>query len=162
VTVNHQRWNIDLALGPPADTPPPPVPGERISFAVPVVIEIAVEAKAVMTEHGKARHNRLRDLQAFHHHAHSYNDKVVAAAVIIVNVAKSFWSPTRQPEDITRHDAIGTLGPATVDLFRNLPLRHTAAEGPGLEAAGVLVVSHDNLGSIPTCRRVLHSRRRPD
>lgn len=28
VTVNYQRWNIDLALGPPAGSPVPPADGE--------------------------------------------------------------------------------------------------------------------------------------
>lgn len=146
VTVNHQRWNIDLALGPPPGTPLPPKDGEPISFDVPTVIEVAVEAKGVMTEHGKARHNRLRDLQAFHHHAHIYNQKVVAIGVVVVNVAPVFWSPTRAADDVTVHHNIETLGPETVGLFRNLPLRNSPEEGAGLEAACVLVVNHDNLG----------------
>lgn len=145
VTVNYQRWNIDLALGPPAGSPDPPDPGSRIRMAVPSVIEVAIEAKGVMTEHGKARHNRLRDLQAFHHHAHVYNEKVVAVGVIVVNVAPVYWSPTRSESDVTSHGNIDTIGKKTVDLFRNLPLRHTPADGAGLEAAGVLVVDHDNL-----------------
>lgn len=145
VTVNYQRWNIDLALGPPAGSPAPPADGERIGMAVPSVIEVAVEAKGVMTEHGKARHNRLRDLQAFHHHAHIYNEKVVAVGIIVVNVSTVYWSPTRADDDITFHRNIEDLGQQTVDLFRNLPLRHTPSEGAGLEAACVLVVDHDNL-----------------
>jgi len=145
VTVNYQRWNIDLALGPPIGAPSPPADGEAVRFATPSVIELAIEAKGVMTEHGKARHNRLRDLQAFHHHAHIYNQKVVAVGVVVVNVSPVFWSPIRLADDITSHPNIEQLGPETVDVFRNLPLRHTPDDGSGLEAAGVLVVRHDNL-----------------
>lgn len=145
VTVNYQRWNIDLALGPPPGAPEPPKDAKLISSAVPAAIEVAIEAKGVMTEHGKARHNRLRDLQAFHSHAHMYNKKVIAAGIIVVNNAQNYWSPTRGEKDITTHNNIEQLAKETVDLFRNLPLRNTSSDGPGIEAASVLVVSHDNL-----------------
>ena len=148
VTVNHQRWNIDLALGPPPGLPTPHVTGS-VSMAVPAVIQIAVEVKGVMTEHGKARHNRLRDLQAFHSHAHLYDQSVVAAAVVVVNVSPIFWSPTRSELDVTQHRSMEKLGKETVDLYRNLPLRNNPDEGPGLEAAAVLVVKHDNLSINP-------------
>ncbi len=150
VTVSYQRWNIDLALGPPAGGPVPPPPGDRIRYDTPSVVEVAVEAKGVMTEHGKARHNRLRDLQAFHHHAHIYDEKVVAIGVVVVNMASVFWSPTRDPSDVTLHSNIDVLSTETVGLFRNLPLRHTPSDGPGLEAACVLVVEHDNLLKNPS------------
>ena len=146
VTVNYQNWNIDLALGPPPGAPQPSSADERITFAVPAVVEVAVEAKGVMTEHGKARHNRLRDLQAFHHHAHIYNQRVIAVGVIVVNIAEFFWSPTRATSDVTRHRNIEQVGAETVNLYRNLPLRNSPAAGPGLEAVCVLVVRHDNLG----------------
>ncbi len=148
VTVNHQRWNIDLALGPPAD-------GARsmevdpIRFATPSLVEVAVEVKGIMTEHGKARYNRLRDLQAFHHHAHVYNEDVVAVGVVVVNVAPVFWSPTRDRADVTSHGDIRRIGRETVDTFRNLPLRHSPRDGAGLEAATVLLVDHDNLRKNP-------------
>ncbi len=149
VTVNRQRWNIDLAMGPPPGGPRPPVGGEAISMATPAVIEIAVEAKGVMTEHGKARFNRLRDLQAFHNHAHLYNQKVVAVGVVVVNMARIFWSPTRNVTDITRHENIDKLGPATVETYRDLPLRNEPTDPPGLEATCVVVVKHDNLFKNP-------------
>lgn len=145
VTVNYQRWNIDLALGPPSGRPKPPPEGELISHEAPSLIEIAIEAKGVMTEHGKARHNRLRDLQAFHNHAHIYDEKTIAVGVVVVNVSPIFWSPTRSPDDITFHENIDRLGKGTVDIFRNLPLRAGPNKGAGLEAAAVLVVEHDNL-----------------
>src|SRR5688572_23612846 len=42
VTVNYQRWNIDLALGPPPGLPTPPI-ADPVSMAVPAVIQIAIE-----------------------------------------------------------------------------------------------------------------------
>ncbi|MGI9175660.1 MAG: hypothetical protein ACR2GR_10125 [Rhodothermales bacterium] len=149
VTVSFQNWNIDLAVGPPPGAPLPPENGAPISFAAPAVVEVALEAKGVMTEHGKARRNRLRDLQAFHSHAHSYNQNVIAVGMVVVNASAVFWSPTRAETDVTEHRNIDRLAAETVDLFRNLPLRNAASAGPGLEAAAVLVVKHDNLRKNP-------------
>lgn len=148
VTVNYQTWNIDLALGPPAGKPIPPAIGP-IDFDTPATVQIAIEAKGVMTEHGKARQNRLRDLHAFQSHAHTYGSKVVAGGIVVVNVAPVFWSPTRSSDDITEHRSIERIGAETVDLFRNIPLRDEASAGAGLEAVCVLVVSHDNLRKNP-------------
>lgn len=148
VKVNYQDWNIDLAVGPPPGSPIPPSNGS-ITFETPATIELALEAKAIMTEHGKARRNRLRDLQAFHGYAHSYNEKTIAVGTVAVNVSRVFWSPTRSTDDITEHAKIEILGKSTVELFRGLPLRHTPAEGPGLEAVSLLVVDFDNLRKNP-------------
>ena len=148
VKVNYQDWNIDLALGPPPSLAEPPS-DSRIRFGIPVTVEIAIEAKAVMTEHGKARRNRLRDLQAFHNYAHTYNQKTIATGIVAVNISPIFWSPLRRHDDITIHKNIDVLGEQTVRIFRGLPLRHTPGEGPGIEAFSVLVVKHDNLAKNP-------------
>ncbi len=149
VQVAYQPWNIDLALGPAADAPARPRAGERIRRAVPTVIQLAVEVKGVMTEHGKARKNRLRDLHAFHSHAHSYDERVVAGGIVVVNVSPVFWSPLRHEDDFTLHHDIDRIGRETVELFRNLPLRNDPSDDPGLEAVCVVVVEHDNLGKHP-------------
>jgi len=144
-TVGHEEWNVDLAVGPPRGLPNAPAGGELIRSGPPAVIELAIEAKAVMTEHGKARRNRLRDLQAFHSHAHAYDQNVVAVGVVVVNLAEFFWSPTRSPSDVTHHRGIATLGESTIDIYRNLPLRRRPADGPGFEAVAVIAIRHDNI-----------------
>jgi len=149
VTFNYEEWNIDLAVGPPPSAPQPPREGERIRMAVPALVELAIEVKGVMTEHGKARKNRFRDLQAFHGHAHQYNPRTIAVGVVVVNIAPAFWSPLRPHEDITIHDDIERIGAETVALYRSLPLRHAGPEGVGLEAVSVIVVRHDNLLANP-------------
>ena len=102
-----------------------------------------------MTEHGKARRHRLRDLQAFHDYAHTYNQQTIAVGTVVVNVSPIFWSPLRGPADITAHKNINTLGDKTVAAFRGLPLRNAPSNGRGLEALSVLVVKHDNLAKNP-------------
>lgn len=149
VLVRHESWNIDLAIGEPAGAPTPPEPGSIIKMEPPTLVQIAVEAKSVMTEHGKARRNRLRDFAAFHAHAHIYNKKVVAAGVVVINAADHYWSPTRAPEDITRHRNVDTLVARTADVFRSIPLRNSADDPAGIEALCVIVVEHDNLRKHP-------------
>ena len=148
VRVGYEDWTIDLAIGPSSDLPIPPA-DEPIRSGVPAVVQIAVEAKSIMTEHGKARRNRLRDLHAFYGFAHRYDPKTVSAGAVAINLSDVFWSPLRDPEDITRHHNIATLGPGTIDLFRNLPTRHSATSDPGFEALTVIALTMDNLARNP-------------
>ena len=145
-TVGHDDWVIDIAIGSCSGVPEPPE-GAAIRRAAPAIIQIAIELKSIMTEHGKARRNRLRDFQAFHNFAHSYHPKTVAAAFLVVNASQYFYSPLRRPDDITSH-ATGSssariVAADAVSLFRSLPLRHVDSERSALEAVGVIVVEHD-------------------
>jgi hypothetical protein len=67
IVVGTSEWNVDLLLGPPPGVPQPVETPARIRRAPPAAIRIAIEAKTIMTEHGKARRNRQRDLDSFHH-----------------------------------------------------------------------------------------------
>jgi hypothetical protein len=90
--VGTDDWQIDIAIGTCAGNPVPPTSAAEllgsentsaltpapIMFAPPVIIQIAIELKGVMTEHGKARRNRLRDFGAFLGHAHRYDPKLLS------------------------------------------------------------------------------------
>lgn len=153
IQVGYRRWNIDLALGPPPGGEQDGVERGEIRREVPATIQVALELKGVMTEHQKARKNRLRDLHAFHEHAHTYDGRTIAAGVVAVNVSPVFWSPLRDEHDITYHENIERIGRETVELYRNLPLRERSDGGGGVEAACVLVVEHDNLNRHPDLPR---------
>lgn len=162
--VGHDDWVIDLALGTPAGAPVPPEPGQLIRFAPPAIIQVAIELKSIFTEHGKARRNRLRDFNAFHSYAHSYDPRTIAGAFLIVNAAEHFYSPLRRPDDITRHGtktrSARDVAGESVRLFRTISLRNSIQDPPGLEAIAVLVIEHDNLGIHPDAPRY-QSLRRP-
>jgi hypothetical protein len=147
--VGHDDWVIDLALGTNAGPAIPPNHGQPIRFAPPAIIQVAIELKSIFTEHGKARRNRLRDFNAFHGYAHSYDPKTIAGAFLIVNAAEYFYSPLRKPEDITRHSrqnvSARDVAAESVNLFRTIRLRNSAQDSPGLEALAVLMIEHDNL-----------------
>lgn len=151
--VGHDDWVVDLALGSCAGAASPPQQGLAIRFAPPAIIQVAIELKSIFTEHGKARRNRLRDFNAFHGYAHSYDPKTVAGAFLVVNAAQYFYSPLRKPEDITQHGgrkaSARDIAAESVKLFRTIRLRNSAEDPPGLEAIAVLVIEHDNLSVHP-------------
>lgn len=151
--VGHDDWVIDIALGSCAGKPVPPLQDQPIRLTEPALIQVAIELKSILTEHGKARRNRLRDFNAFHGYAHHYNPKTIAAAFLVVNSAEYFYSPLRPPDDITKHGSklrsAAQVAQEATSLFRAINLRNSLADHPGLEAIGVIVVEHDNLALHP-------------
>ncbi len=112
--VGNNVWNIDLVLGPPPAEFSPQRDG--LARIRPVTIRVAVETKAIMTEHGKARRNRQRDLDSFHQFVHRYNSSTIAAALTVVNIAERFRSPLRPA--ISVHRNITRLTGETLTLLR--------------------------------------------
>lgn len=142
IIVGSSEWNIDLVLGPPpAGFEHHPSPS-RIPKSPPTTIRIAIEAKTIMTEHGKARRNRQRDLDSFHQFVHRYDPGAVAAGLTVVNIAKRFKSPLRS--GVSTHRNIEELVQETMGLLRALPTRSTPDQA-GLEANGAILVDHDNI-----------------
>lgn len=163
--VGHEDWKIDVALGTGAGRQPPAL-GD-ITIAPPVLIQIAIELKSVWTEHNKAMRNRFRDFGAFHGHAHRYNQNVVAAAFLVVNSSDSFYSPLNagRAEPVTKHGGAAgngkTAARKTVDLFRSIHLRNSAADLSGLEALAVAVIDHDNFNLMSDAIRAGYGEARP-
>lgn len=165
---HHQKigvddWQIDIALGTCAGRPVPPLPRPDnpgrlpIIFTAPVIIQVAIELKGVMTEHRKAKRNRLRDFGAFLGHAHRYDPQAVVAVFLAVNSSDWFYSQlnlgkTTRPE-LTRHGGKARAGrqiaKEVVDLYRSIHLRHSPHDPTGLDGIGVIAVEHDNIAFHP-------------
>lgn len=155
-------WVIDIAIGTCAGSPVPP-PTAPITMSEPVIIQIAIELKGILTEHGKARRNRLRDFNAFHGHGHTYDPRTVVAAFLVVNSADCFYSPLNLGKDVlpgrarrpeltvhkTPKKSARQLATESIDLFRTIHLRHSPNDQQGLEALGVVVIEHDNINYHP-------------
>lgn len=140
IRVGITDWNVDLVLGAPAE---PLTPGDgSITRAAPSTIQIAIEFKSVMTEHRKAVKNRKRDLEAHHEHVHNYNQRAIAAGVLIINEASTFKSPLR-PEPTT-HTNPQRLVEHCIHELRSVSTRG-GQTGYGLEAKCALVVNCDNI-----------------
>ena len=144
-------WKLDLAIGPTLRTPD--LANVKVPIrAPPDDLWIAVDAKSIMTEHGKARRNRQRDLNSLAAIIHMKNPRTVVGGLVVINVAPSFRSPTRKGE-ITIHKNIDRLVAESVRLFEDLPRAPARGlEGGNLneiDAIGVIVVDYTNIKDTP-------------
>ena len=69
------------------------------------------------------------------------------------NAADRFYSPLRKADDITTHATSKAtarqIAGNAVSIFGSIHLRTSVSDVPGMEAVGVVVVEHDNLGIHP-------------
>jgi hypothetical protein len=128
IIVAGSEWNIDLVFGPPPARATQELPAKGIQRMAPATIRVAIEAKTIMTEHGKARRNRQRDLDSFHQFVHRYDGNAVAAGLTVVNLAERFRSPLRPAA--STHRNIRALVQETIALLRSLPLRSARGDEP--------------------------------
>lgn len=136
-------WNVDLVLGaPPIDSSYSSAAPGGLVRRPPSTVEIAIELKAVMTEHRKAVKNRKRDLEAHHEHVHNYSSRAIAAGVLIVNAAPRFQSPLRQ--EISYHRNPRHLVEHCISELRSVAARG-GPTGYGLEARCAIVVEMENI-----------------
>lgn len=141
-------WNVDLVLGPPAIGASAHTTAEAIARATPSYVRVAIELKAVMTEHRKAVKNRKRDLEAHHEHVHNYSRDAIAGGVLLVNMSSSFQSPLRQL--LTTHREPVRLVQHCINELRSVATRG-GATGYGLEAKCAIVVDMDNINCDTAC-----------
>lgn len=134
------EWNVDLVLGQPAmGSTTRPKSGE-IARTVPSTVQVAIEFKAVMTEHRKAVKNRKRDFESHHDHVHRYDDRAIAGGLLVINASPIFKSPLRPETTVHRHPI--RLVTHCVGEMRAVAVRSRPGE-VGLDAKGVVVVSLD-------------------
>lgn len=135
------EWNVDLVLGEPAPAERCVIPDGEMRRATPSTVRVAVEHKAVMTEHHKAVKNRKRDFEAHHDRVHRYSTSAIAGGILIVNGASAFRSPLRS--EVTEHRAPVELVAHCVDQMRAVSERQGDA-GNGMDVKSVIVVDMDN------------------
>lgn len=141
------RWNTDLVLGPPSGGVQQPIRDDTaraIRKTDPTEIWLAIDAKSVMTEHGKARLNRQRDINSFADIMHFHHEGAVTGGILLINAATRFKSPLRDEDDVTNHDDIERLVEETVGLFRDID-RAEGRISSNVDGVGCVVVEHTNL-----------------
>lgn len=138
-------WNIDLVLGSPKSrqkqfTEPEPAAIRRDSLDE---IWLAVDAKGVMTEHGKARRNRQRDVTALSAVMHLFHPSVVVGAAIPINISRRFKSPL--VDHGTDHgEKIPQVVADTLAIFRAVRQLAPRLASGGIEGLGCFVVDFEN------------------
>jgi hypothetical protein len=136
------QWNTDLVVGP--GIPIGKISYDRlIKYGEPSEIWFAMDTKTIMTEHGKARRNRQRDLDSFSNILHRKNSKTIVAGLIVANIAEKFRSPLRPK--VTAHGDVRKLVEEISELLKALAISESDECARGPDALGLIVVSYTNL-----------------
>ena len=106
---------------------------------------MAVENKAIMTAHGKARLNRYGDLIAYCNHLHNHQQNTIAAAIVIVNCSPAYENPDVFARGLVRpRFDMSKIVKDTVKIFGDVPLRRSSDEPDDQpEALAVIVLDYD-------------------
>lgn len=138
-------WNVDLVIGKPAL--PVAQHESAVARTTPITVAIAIELKAVMTEHRKAVKNRKRDFEAHHEHVHNYDLHAIAGGVMVVNASEQFRSSLR-PQVTIHGDRIraNQLVGHCVNEMRNVT-QSSGTSHYGMDAKAVIVVDFDNINT---------------
>lgn len=119
---------------------------------VPVgTVLLALEAKATMTAHTKARPRLHDELDSSHSTVHGATDHAIAAGLLMVNVAPRFISNDQNKRAITPESATWNAAPqpeaaaGTMETVREIPRRTRSGEH-GFDAFGIIAVDFKNDG----------------
>jgi len=118
--------------------------------ATPTTVLVALESKACMTEHSKARPRLYDELNSSHLTIHGDTDDAIAAGLAVVNAAETFVSPLRNsgPADVLKGDQVTRhrqpkATEVVLEKLQELPRRTRPGE-VGYDAFGVVVVKCSN------------------
>jgi hypothetical protein len=131
----------------------PPAP-----LARPATVLMALEAKACMTEFGKARPRLYDELNSSHLTIHGDTNGAIAAGFALVNAAESFVSPIRNPwrlgtqATVVSHHSQPRDQRQVAQKLTELP-RRSQPGGEGFDALAMGVISCRNDGSPVTVRQ---------
>jgi hypothetical protein len=112
---------------------------------------IALEAKACMTEHGKARPRLYDELNSSHQIVHSATNQALAVGFVMINACEEFFSPNRN-QGLADRDREPNSHPqpralqSTLDKVAQLP-RRSDQSARGYDGLGIVVVDMRNDGT---------------
>jgi len=109
-------------------------------------VHCAVEAKACMTEHMKARPRLYDELNSSHQTIHGSSDMVIAVAFAMVNISTEFNSPGRHGQRSIHRQPNVTV--SVIEKLEELPRRIKTGQ-EGFDAMAIVVVECRNDGQTP-------------
>ena len=141
--------SIGVRLIPSEESELASLPVFKLSDAGSVLV--ALEAKACMTEHLKARPRLYDELSSSYQTIHGDTESAIAAGFVTINVAESFISPLRNnpPQTATFEKTIHRqpdVARKVLDKVRELP-RRAKEKDQGYDAVGVTLIRCLNDGS---------------
>lgn len=114
-------------------------------------VHLALEAKACMTEHMKARPRLYDELNSSHDAVHGSSEMAIAAGFVMVNIANDFISPEMNkfgaPLHVTRH-AQPRVTEMVIKKVLEIPRRATTS-ADGFDALAIVVIDCRNDGRSP-------------
>src|SRR5260221_8359336 len=114
-------------------------------------VHLAVEAKACMTEHGKARPRLYDELNSSHDAVHGSAEMAIAAGFVMINIAERFISPELNKSGgalrITEHNQPRVTA-SVIEKVLEIPRRATTSTH-GFDALAIVVVDCANDGVTP-------------
>jgi hypothetical protein len=135
------KWNIQLTDAE-----------KKILSTFPVLAEtpvgnvhVALEAKAAMTEHGKAESRLYDELNSSHDAVHGAAEMAIAAGFVMVNMGVEFISPGRGTYEnpvVSKHDQPRVTASLIAKVLE-IPRRSTTSAA-GFDALGIVVVQAKN------------------
>jgi hypothetical protein len=168
-----RKKNLDLVISRPAAEPPTsarslgelaasfdvvldPIQQQKL-LALPTLREgpvgavlVALEAKAAMTEHGKARPRLYDELNSSHLTVHGASSQALAVGFVMVNASPTFVSPDlnkrpRQRTVVSKH-VQPSAAASIIEKVKEIP-RRTGPRTTGFDSLAIVVVSLANDGS---------------
>lgn len=112
---------------------------------------MALEAKAVMTEHIKALPRFYDELNSSHQIVHGASSQALAVGLAMINASPTFISPDRNKSGgrrkvVSSHDQ-PRVATAAVNMVRSELARRSGANGTGYDGLAVVVISAANDGT---------------
>jgi hypothetical protein len=110
-----------------------------------------MEAKACMTEFGKARPRLYDELNSSHLTIHGDTNSAIAAGFVMINIAETFISPIRNPWPLREHETAVSLhkqpanARSVVRKVLELP-RRSGIGTTGFDAFGIAIIDCANDG----------------
>jgi hypothetical protein len=113
---------------------------------------IALEAKACMTEHTKARPRLYDELNSSHLTIHGASEQAIAAGLVMINASGSFISPGRNKTKLPvskRKVTLHKQPDAALGVIAKIREMHrrTRPQDEGFDAIGIVVIDAKNDGS---------------
>lgn len=125
-------------------------------------VHLALEAKACMTEHMKARPRLYDELNSSHDAVHGSSEMAIAAGFVMINVADEFISPEMNKFGaelhVAKHDQ-PRVTQKTIEKVLEIP-RRTTTSTSGFDALAIVLVDCRNDGASPV--RIVNDRPAPE